>query len=82
MRAILPAMQDDLMLYRCDPARNMARFYALQLQPTLYGDVSLTRRWGRIGTWGRAVVELYADREAAEKALRAVAARKRRRGYR
>lgn len=33
--------------------RNMARFYALSIEPTLFGDVCLTRRWGRIGTRGQ-----------------------------
>ena len=31
----------------------MARFYALSIEPTLFGDVCLIRRWGRIGTRGQ-----------------------------
>ncbi|MGB3389974.1 MAG: WGR domain-containing protein [Pseudaminobacter sp.] len=30
--------------------RNMARFYELSVEPTLFGEVALVRRWGRIGT--------------------------------
>ena len=70
-----------LLLRRIDPSRNMARFYALSLGPSLFGDVSLTRRWGRIGTIGRQIVELHADREAALCALERIEQAKRRRGY-
>ena len=31
----------------------MARFYAMCLQPTLFGDWALLREWGRIGSTGR-----------------------------
>ena len=34
---------------RIDNARNMARYYTLSIQPTLFGEV---RYWGRIGTRG------------------------------
>jgi hypothetical protein len=33
-------------LHRIDPARNMARFYVLSIQPTLFGGASLIRNWG------------------------------------
>ena len=33
-----------------DPARNMARFYTMALQPTLFGEWALLREWGRIGS--------------------------------
>ena len=42
-------------LTRTDPARNMARFYAMTLQPTLFGEWVLLREWGRIGSAGRLV---------------------------
>lgn len=32
-----------LVLERRDPARNMARFYVLTIEPTLFGDVALVR---------------------------------------
>jgi hypothetical protein len=28
----------------------MARFYALAIEPTLFGDMALVREWGRIGS--------------------------------
>ena len=46
-------MSDAIHLERCDPSRNMARFYRLELCQTLFGEVMLIRRWGRIGTIGR-----------------------------
>ena len=33
-------------LTRIDPARNMARFYTMALQPTLFGEWALLREWG------------------------------------
>ncbi|GLS28405.1 WGR domain-containing protein [Neomesorhizobium albiziae] len=68
-------------LRRVDPTRNMARFYILLLQPTLFGETSLVRQWGRIGTRGRQKVEYFtADHEAAS-ALSMLAAQKMKRGY-
>jgi predicted DNA-binding WGR domain protein len=40
------------------------------------------RSWGRIGAWGREIVEPYLDELEAGAALERIAARKRRRGYR
>jgi predicted DNA-binding WGR domain protein len=37
---------------RTDATKNMARFYALSIEPTLFGTPCLTRRWGRIGSKG------------------------------
>ena len=39
-----------LVLERCDPARNMARFYVLTIEPTLFGDTALVREWGRLAS--------------------------------
>jgi predicted DNA-binding WGR domain protein len=41
-------------LRRIDPTRNMARFYAMAVQPTLFGEWALQREWGRIGSAGLA----------------------------
>jgi len=40
-------------LRRIDPARNMSRFYRLDVQPDLFGGVLLMKEWGRIGAQGR-----------------------------
>ena len=70
-----------LLLKRVEPARNMARFYTLSIEPTLFGDVSLVRRWGRLGTSGKQIVELHCDRNAALHAFDRLIRIKRRRGY-
>ncbi|WP_315927204.1 WGR domain-containing protein [Mesorhizobium sp. SP-1A] len=72
----------ERILHRIEPARNMARFYLLSLQPTLFGEVSVVRAWGRIGTAGQAKIESYATSDDARAALGKLEARKRRRGYR
>lgn len=71
----------DMRLRRIDPARNMRRFYRLSVRCDLFGSVSLVREWGRIGSWGRMKVDVYADEGAAVTALLKLAALKRRRGY-
>lgn len=35
-----------LYIERTDAKKNMARFYALSIEPTLFGTPFLTRRWG------------------------------------
>lgn len=72
----------NLHLTRVDATRNMARFYELGLQPTLFGEVSLLRAWGRIGTIGRCKVETFAADEQAGAAFARLERIKRRRGYR
>jgi predicted DNA-binding WGR domain protein len=68
-------------LRRVDPARNMSRFYRLDMQPDLFGGVLLVKEWGRIGAQGRMVAELYDSEVLAADALERQADRKRRRGY-
>jgi predicted DNA-binding WGR domain protein len=69
------------LLRRIDPSRNMARFYALSIEPSLFGAAALVREWGRIGSRGRRRIELFGRREEAEAALNRIESRKRRRGY-
>jgi predicted DNA-binding WGR domain protein len=70
-----------LVLERRDPARNMARFYVLTIEPTLFGDTALVREWGRLGQRGRRRLDLFAGRVQAAEALEAWLVRKARRGY-
>lgn len=69
------------LLYRIDATRNMARFYALAIEPALFGGVSLVRRWGRIGTLGRSKIELYDTSIEAAQALSDLLRSKLSRGY-
>jgi hypothetical protein len=38
-----------IVLERVDPSRNIARYYVLSIEPTLFVKHTLIRRWGRIG---------------------------------
>ena len=71
-----------LVLERIDPNCNMARFYVLAIEPTLFGDAALVREWGRIGSHGRRRLDLHADVATAGEALDVWLERKARRGYR
>jgi predicted DNA-binding WGR domain protein len=70
-------------LRRVDPARNMARFYELQVEIDLFGYVLLVRRWGRIGRTGEGqhLIDEHVSEEAAAQALEALTRAKTRRGY-
>ena len=48
-----------LVLERREPAANMACFYVLSLEDTLFGDTALVREWGRLGTTGRRRIDLF-----------------------
>lgn len=67
---------------RIDAASNMARFYMLSLEPTLFGDVAVFRHWGRIGTRGRQAATFHASLAGAQVMLERQVARRHRRGYR
>ncbi len=75
------SIRHALVLRRLEPERNMARFYALLIERDLFGTIVLVRAWGRIGTRGDELVQAFATESEAEKALEALARRKRRRGY-
>ncbi|WP_299845828.1 WGR domain-containing protein [uncultured Jannaschia sp.] len=70
-----------LKLRRIDPARNMRRFYLMQVQPDLFGGESLTREWGRIGSSGQTLIDHHADEGEAITSLLKIAKTKARRGY-
>lgn len=71
----------DLHFRRIDPALNMARYYSLSLQPTLFGEIALVRTWGRIGTMGQQKSLVFSGATEASSALEKLALQKRRRGY-
>ncbi len=70
------------MLHRIDPEQGVRQFYSLVIERDLFGTIRLVRNWGRIGTNGQELVELFATEVEAGQALEAVARAKRRRGYR
>ena len=70
-----------LRLEKCIPDKNQFRFYRLDLQPTLFGEWSLVREWGRIGRRGRVVINTFGTLSEARSVLDGKAAEKSRRGY-
>ena len=75
-------VQHAVFLRRIDPELRMARFYSLMVERDLFGTITLVRAWGRIGTRGDALVQVFETEAEAEAALAALARRKRRRGCR
>ena len=67
-------------LHRIDPEANMTRFYCIDVAATLFGDVSVLRTWGRIGTHGRTSIETCATVEDAETSATQTLRKKMRRG--
>ncbi|MFM9975705.1 MAG: WGR domain-containing protein [Beijerinckiaceae bacterium] len=83
--AIAERTQHDngLRLERIEPERNMARYYTLAVELTLFEDWSCTRGFGRIGArGGRIMLGLFATQAAAEAELVALLRAKQARGYR
>ena len=70
-----------IVLTRIDAARNMRRFYAVDVTPTLFGEWQLVREWGRMGQGGTVRACTYPARDEAEKVQARSISRKLRRGY-
>jgi predicted DNA-binding WGR domain protein len=75
-------IKHHLVLHRIDPEQRVARFYSLMIERDLFGTVRLVRNWGRIGTNGQELVEVFTSEAEAGQVLEELAAAKRRRGYR
>ena len=68
-------------LHRIDPEASMARYYIVDVAPTLFGEVSVLRTWGRIGTNGRTTIETCESADDATKAAARTLRQKIGRGY-
>jgi predicted DNA-binding WGR domain protein len=66
---------------RSDRTCNLARFYQVDIQPTLFGDWAVISQWGRIGTHGRTQQDWFASLLEAQTAQACRVERKRRRCY-
>lgn len=67
---------------RTDPSKNMARYYAMEISETLFGEPFLARRWGRIGSTGQSLVHHFEREDDAVRLFLELARQKRARGYR
>ena len=70
-----------VVLRRIDPAKNMNRFYSLEVERDLLGSVVLVRRWGRIGSAGKTRLDEHKGEGEAFAALQALQNTKRKKGY-
>jgi predicted DNA-binding WGR domain protein len=72
-----------IVLERIEPARNIARYYVLSIEPTLFAKHTLIQRWGRIGCLGRERIQFCGGEDVtrAQVTLETWLARKRKRGY-
>lgn len=81
-RVLAPkAEMTAITLMRTDHARNMCRYYRLDVQPDLFGAWCFVREWGRIGQAGQTRTVPYPTPDAAEAALLRQRRAKERRGY-
>jgi predicted DNA-binding WGR domain protein len=80
-REMTAAEFEPIHLHRIDPTRNMARFYRVSIETTLFDETIVRRNWGRIGTGGQSITLVVEEVAQA----RVIAARlcdaTRRRGY-
>lgn len=68
-------------LVKIRPAENQLRFYAVDIQPGLFGNWAVVREWGRIGQPGPLRRDWYdTETTAAEKAQKLIET-KLKRGY-
>jgi predicted DNA-binding WGR domain protein len=70
-----------IVLYRTDSARNMHRYYRLDLQRDLFGQWCVIRAWGRVGRGGQTKIAPFPTCEVAQAALDHRRRMKERRGY-
>jgi predicted DNA-binding WGR domain protein len=80
--AAMVAQPYQLYVERTDATKNMARYYAMSIEPTLFGEACLIRRWGRIGAGGQRKVHHFTREEDAVALFLELLRRKRSRGYR
>jgi predicted DNA-binding WGR domain protein len=68
-------------LTRTDPTRNIDRFYIVQVMPSLFGDWTVMREWGRRGSPGTMRLSSYEWRNDAETAEQSTIKRRLQHGY-
>ena len=71
----------QIYIERIDPSKNMARYYVVSLSQSLFNEICVARRWGRIGTRGQGKRHYFATELDALAFLLDLLSRKRKRGY-
>lgn len=68
-------------LTNINPAQNMHRFYTVRVSRDLFGQWSLLREWGRIGSPGRLRCDTFESESQAREAERRSLRLRERHGY-
>ena len=72
----------EVLLRKVDPSKNMARFYAVSIEMSLFNDPACVKQFGRIGgRGGRIMIGLYETEDEAMEEFNAILRRKLLRGY-
>ncbi len=71
----------DYYLTSIDPKQNRHRFYHITIQPGLFGNFCLIRRWGRVGSEGRRFSRSFETIEDLNKEIQRLLKMRERRGY-
>ncbi|MFS8049416.1 WGR domain-containing protein [Rhizobium sp. BR 314] len=66
---------------RTEPAKNTARFYALEISETLFGEACLIRRWAH-RRLGQCMIHHFEREDEAVKLFLDITRKKKARGYR
>ncbi len=80
--SVMIAQPYQLYVERTDHANNMARYYAMSIDANLFGELCLTRRWGRIGSSGQTLIHHFEREKDAVSLFLELTRQKRARGYR
>lgn len=80
--AAMIAQRYQLYVERIDASKNMARYYAMTIEPNLFGEACLIHRWGRIGARGQRREHHFAREEEAVRLFLQLLRKRRSRGYR
>lgn len=74
-------MMDRIYLERHDPDKNLHRFYQMFVTPGIFGDWSLVREWGRVGSPGTVRKDWFDKEEEAILARDRLCVAKQKKGY-
>jgi len=64
-----------------DPDHNRYRFYHVTMQPGLFSNLCLIRRWGRVGSEGRSLSMSFETMDELNREVRRLLRMKEKRGY-
>lgn len=68
-------------LTRTEPEKNLYRFYVVSVAPTLFGEWSLVREYGRSGSPGTVKLTSFEQEQEAQKAAHRIIKRRLQHGY-